>query len=638
MCGITGVLGGRDPLSLARRMNGCLAHRGPDDEGSCLLPAGEGEVAGALAQRRLAIIDVSAAGHQPMWSRNRRYAIVYNGEIYNYRELRRELEASGQEFVSGSDTEVLLYGLARHGHAFVGRLRGMFAFVFWDSVKARALLARDPFGIKPLYLAVGDGQVAFASELRALRTGGLVSTRIDGPAVSGYLAWGSVPEPLAMLAGVVVHEAGSVLEVRVAHGRAGHPTLVTRYNPFQPGTIEPGRMSGSVRDPEAAASLVREAVQDSVKHHLIADVPVAVFLSGGIDSSVVCALAAASSPQPLDSFTVVFDDPAFSEATFARAASDRFGTRHHEIVLTGEDFYRALDPAFAAMDQPSMDGLNTYVVSRAVRSAGIKVVLSGLGGDELFAGYPSFARAVRLSRWWPVVRVAGLPLRHFSGTGIAAGKLASIAASHTPALAAYRVSRMLFPPDFVRLLTGRAPSLPIASEPFAMSPLQQVTWHELTGYMRNTLLRDSDVFAMASGLELRVPFVDREVVATSLALHDSVKIRPGTSKPLLVDAMRDLLPREVWDRTKRGFALPFDAWMRGPLRAAVDAALTDRTRIERVGLEPAAARMVWEGFLAGKGAMTWSRPWALYTLVRWAEEVNAVSGLDDVPLVAAHSA
>lgn len=638
MCGITGVLGGGDPAALARRMNACLAHRGPDDEGVSALTDHRDAVSGAFAQRRLAIIDLSRGGHQPMWSADRRHAIVFNGEIYNYRQLRAELAAHGEQFQTGSDTEVLMLGLARYGPEFVGRLRGMFAFAHWDGQRSRALLGRDPFGIKPLYLLARDGRVAFASESRALRTGGMIGTTLSREAIGGYLSWGSIPEPRAVFDEVKVLEAGSVCEVAVEDGRAGEPTLLLRYNPFVPD----GRAvlpATPVRDIGSAATIVREALRDSVAHHLVSDVPVAVFLSGGIDSSVVCALASAASPTRLDSFTVVFEDPAFDEATFARSVAQRFDTNHHEIGLTAEDFYAALDDAFGAMDQPSIDGLNTYVVSRAVRSAGIKVVLSGLGGDELFAGYASFGRAMRLSRWWPVVRAVSAPLRRIGRDGIYAGKIALLGGESNASVAAYRGSRTLFPANLVSTLTSTFPELPVEAEPFPLSPLQRVTWHELTGYMRNTLLRDSDVFGMASGLELRVPFVDREVVRASLAVDDSLKLKAGVSKPLLVQAMHDLLPREVWDRPKRGFTLPFESWMRGRLQGEIQDALLNPARLERVGLHAAGVRAVWERFLARQQGMTWSRPWALYTLVRWAEQLQvSVSGESRADRRAARSA
>jgi asparagine synthase (glutamine-hydrolysing) len=627
VCGITGVFGGGNSLVHARRMNDCLAHRGPDDHGVAALRDASGVYVGAIAQRRLAIIDLSPAGHQPMVSANGRYSVVFNGEIYNYRELRRQLEHDGARFVTSSDTEVLLAGVALHGHEFVGRLRGMFAFVLWDRDRARALLARDPFGIKPLWMVEQAGVLAVASEIRALLVGGFVRPALSSDALAGYLAWGSPPEPQGMVDGVVAVPAGSVLEVSVSGGIPSSPREVAHFSPFDklPNAAMP---IAAVRDPAHGAEIILDALRDSVAHHLIADVPVALFLSGGIDSSVISALATEVSDRTLDSFTVVFNESEFSEATQARIAAHRFETRHHEIPLSGEDFFAALPSAFRAMDQPSMDGLNTFVVSKAVRDAGIKVVLSGLGGDELFAGYPSFARAQRLRRWWPVLRALRTPGRAaFSRAGIHGAKLAAMLRERSPARAAYVASRMLFPRDMIHALTGRDVVRHEEREPPELSLLQQVSWYELTGYMRNVLLRDSDIFAMAHALELRVPFVDRGVVAASLSVADSLKLQTGVTKALLVHALGDRLPREVWDRPKRGFALPFAEWMRGPLRDEVGSALTSPSRLERVGIRPDAAGAVWRAFLSERG-VTWSRPWALYTLVRWAEELGAGVGAE----------
>ena len=623
MCGISGILGNGGSDGDARRMQECLSHRGPDDHGVTTLRDAANVPVGTLAQCRLAIIDLSPGGHQPMFGGDGRFSLIFNGEIYNYRELRQALAREGARFETNSDTEVVLVGLIRHGPEFVKRLRGMYAFAFWDRDRAEALLGRDPFGMKPLWIAKQRGTLAFASEIRALLAGGYVRASLSPVAVGEYLMWGAAPEPHAMLRGAEAIPPGSVVRVSVRNGIASDPEEVARCSPFEP--LASARVQGAlIRDRKAGAALVLEALRDSVAHHLIADVPVALFLSGGIDSSVVAALASEVSDRALDSFTVVFDENEFDETTHARAAAQRFGTRHHEIPLSGDDFLAALGDAFRAMDQPSMDGLNTYVVSRAVRETGIKVVLSGLGGDELFAGYPSFARAKRLRRWWPLLRALRAPghaaLRR---AGIHGAKLAAMLKEQSPARAAYSGSRILFPADAVASLIGHSPPAPVTVAPSGLSELQQVSWWEVTGYMRDVLLRDSDVFAMANGLELRVPFVDRGVVAAALAVDDSLKLRSQIAKPLLVDALGDRLPREVWDRPKRGFALPIANWMRGPIHDEVGSALSDADRLERIGIRPPAARAVWRGFLAGARGMTWSRPWALYTLIRWAEEVGA---------------
>ena len=623
MCGIAGVFGAGSE-AVAARMSTCIAHRGPDDSGASALRGPTGD-SGCFVHRRLSILDLTDAAHQPMLSADGRYTLVFNGEIYNFRALRAELEREGVIFRGTGDTEVLLAGYTRHGARFLSRLRGMFAFGLWDRERGRGVLARDPFGIKPMYIAEHDGRVHFASEIRALLNSGAAPRIIEREAVSGFLQYGSMPEPWSAVHGVRPLAPGTLVEVTVDE-RGARLGASERFDSALHAPAE-----DRITDPARAARVVRDALSDSVAAHLVSDVPVAVFLSGGIDSSAVVALASQQSSTPLDSFTITFSEAAFDESEAARSVARRYRTNHHEIPLTGGDLLAALGPAFDAMDQPSMDGLNTYAVSRAVRAAGLKVVLSGLGGDELFAGYPSFSRARALRRARLAWRVAA-PLRR-AAAAIAAGaggmrgeKAALMLRGATPELGAYDASRGLFAGGFVRALGGR-PIDPIERPPRGWSGAAASSWYELTGYMRNTLLRDSDVFSMAHCLELRVPFVDKEVAAAAMSIDDSLLLAPG-AKPVLVRAVEDLIPREVWDRPKQGFALPFASWMRNELRDEVAAALERPAGAERVGLRASAVRDVWTGFLAGRPGITWSRAWALFTLIRWAElqDVYVASG------------
>lgn len=619
MCGIAGALGLAAAQRLTQRMTDAVAHRGRDANGLTTITNRSGVVSGALGHRRMAVVDLTPTGCQPMATADARFTIVFNGEIYNHRELRDELARGGAAFVGTSDTEVILAGWARHGPRFVERLRGMFAFALWDRESSTSWLARDPFGIKPLYVAAAGEGLLFASEIRAILASGMVERTISPASVDRYLAFGSMPEPHSAIAGIDSLPAGGVASVRVNGGRAAlRIEFIVDPYAVRPPTLE--------RDAAAAAGLVRDALRDSVAHHLIADVPVALFLSGGIDSSAVAAFAAEASATRLDGFTVVFREAAFDESGPARAVARRFGFRHHEIPLGAAELLAALPNAFDAMDQPSQDGLNTYVVSEAVHAAGTKVVLSGLGGDEMFAGYPAFARAARVGRTWRF-----LPERARSAAAAVAGalgprgrKAALFFESDDPARGAYLSSRTLFPSAWRReLLGGQTVTAPgIASPPPGLSLLQRVSWYELTGYMRDTLLRDSDVFSMIHHLELRVPFVDRRVLEASLAIDDSLKLGQA-SKPLLIAALGELLPREVWDRPKQGFALPFAPWMRGELRQEVAAVLVSAERLERVGIDSRAARTLWEGFLGQRSGYSWSRPWSIYTLVRWAETLGA---------------
>jgi asparagine synthase (glutamine-hydrolysing) len=625
MCGIAGAFTPGPVADSVVRMTNALHHRGPDDVGLAELLTDDGRVTGAFGHRRLAILDLSTAGHQPMFSRDGRYCLTYNGEIYNYRELRAELERVGIGFHSSGDTEVLLAAWAYYGRDALKKLRGMFALAIWDGLEKRGFLARDEFGIKPLYYAEQRGAVLFASEVRALLASEVVPRTLSEEALGSYLATGSVSEPLTIIEGVRAIPPGCVLEIR-CDGESPRLTGTHRFATLFDAGPDDGAATGD------AAVTLRGAMRDSVAHHLLSDVPLGLFLSGGLDSSSVVALASEVSDSTIDTFTVTFDEPQYSEAEPARDVARRYSTRHHEILLSAGDLLNALPDVFAAMDQPSLDGLNTYVVSRAVRAHGIKVVLSGLGGDELFAGYPSFRRASSLASLWRLpadIRKLGTAgASRFADARMQ--KVGDMLGEDTPAFGAYLASRTLFGRKQVRTLTGRpatwAGSVCSDAEErraTGLSLLQQVSLHEITGYMRNTLLRDSDVFSMAHGLELRVPFVDRRVAHAAFVAPDSRKLRRGVSKPLLVDAMGDLLPASLLHRPKQGFTIPFQSWMRNELAGEVEAELTS-PGTSMVGLEKVGVRGMWNDFQRGRPGINWSRPWALYTLLRWARQ-NGVS-------------
>jgi asparagine synthase (glutamine-hydrolysing) len=604
-------------------MTDSLRHRGPDDVGLAELRSRDGAVCGSFGHRRLAILDLSTAGHQPMMSRDARLSLTYNGEVYNFIELRAELERSGEWFRSTGDTEVLVAAWSAYGPKALEKLRGMFALALWDRDLGKGYLARDAFGIKPLYVAQTSGGVLFSSEIRSLLASGAIQRRLSADALASYLCTGSVAEPATIIEGVFAVPAGCYVEVT----RSGDGFSVSEpkrfASPLDPSDEEPLGLA-------AAGGQLRDALRDSVKHHLLSDVPVALFLSGGLDSSAVVAVASEVSDRRLESFTITFAEAAYSEAAPAREVAERFRTQHHEIPLSGHDLLNALPDVFAAMDQPSLDGLNTYVVSRAVKAYGIKVVLSGLGGDELFAGYPSFQRANYVAPLWKlpanVRRIGAAGAARL--TDLRAEKVGVMLNNATPALGAYVASRTLFGDRHVRALMGHA--YPSANgrdgadsvEESRYSLLQQVSFYELSGYMRNTLLRDSDVFSMAHGLELRVPLVDREVVRAAARSADTAKLKRGFPKPLLVEAMRDLLPPALLGRPKQGFTLPFEQWMRRELFHEVDAVLGVST-VNQLGLSNHAISDIWKDFQQRRSGMNWSRPWALYTLMRWAVQNGA---------------
>jgi asparagine synthase (glutamine-hydrolysing) len=628
MCGIFGIVG---PAVAANRIDlgtalAALRHRGPDDSGtfeSQVRTAPGCSVACRFAHTRLAILDLSPGGHQPMTSGDGRFTVVFNGEIYNFREVRRDLESQGYSFNTSSDTEVLLAAYRAHGDRCVETLRGMFAFAIWDNKLGRLFAARDRLGIKPFYYTThSDGTIAFASEVRALLRTGVVSGAVDPRGLVSYLRFGSVFEPLTMVSGVRVLEAAHTLTW------AGGAAATRQY-----WEIPWGQTSAVPLDE------LRDLVEQAVKLRLIADVPVGLFLSGGMDSTALAALASNHAPpQTVSTFTVCFEEQDYNEGHFAAEVAARFGCRHHEIHLSEEQVCEQLPAAAAALDQPSADGVNTYVVSRAVRDAGLVVALSGLGGDEVFAGYDHFRRIGILRRLAPVTRIAGAATRGFLNNTVDRlsvswlRKLLDSAARSVGPGSTYAAIRGMYTWREIGRLLGR-PEEEACLESWELQvnedcgirsldvdPINQLSALELCGYLRNTLLRDSDVMSMAHALEIRVPLLDHKVVEALAAVPGARKIAPRSNKPLLRDIVPDI-PRMATTRAKRGFVLPFDVWLRGPLKRWARDILHSTDR--RTGLQPKAVLGVWDDFLAGR--VSWSRVWTLIALLLWLDD-NGLSG------------
>src|SRR5262245_41258420 len=429
MCSISGIFSIEPVMCEAVvRMNKAQRHRGPDDRGI----ANPGQV--VLGNTRLAIIDTSAAGHQPMNDPETGNWITYNGEIYNFKDLRREL---GGEWTSNTDTEVVLRAYRRWGVDAFCRLRGMFALALWDNHQKRLILARDPLGIKPLYYYATNDQFIFASELRALLASGLVPRKLSAAGVDSYLANGSVEAPLTIVDGVKQLLPGHCLQVTAQ----GNIELrdVEFANP------KPAAVAGDRKD---AVARLRAELEESVRLHLVSDVPLGIFLSGGMDSSALVALMSRVSDQQPKTFSVVFDEAAYTEAPFSRAVAERFNTDHSEILLSEDRLLDILPTAITAIDQPTMDGINTFVVPSAVKREGVTVALSGLGGDELFAGYPSFRRALKFSAMSPAskrfLRVATGVGKFALNGSVQRQKFRQLMDSDGEPEDVYRISRQLF--------------------------------------------------------------------------------------------------------------------------------------------------------------------------------------------------
>ncbi len=634
MCGICGVVGVTEPeptQSVVQQMMGQMRHRGPDDQGIFV------DDSVALGMRRLSIIDLDG-GHQPVFNEDGTVAVVFNGEIYNFRELRHTLESRGHAFRTASDTEVIVHAYEEWGEDCVDHLEGMFAFALAETSKStrrgnpRVLLARDRLGIKPLYYALVDGNLFFASEVRSLLASGQIEPRLSQPALRSYLLFGSVVEPMTLVEGVYSLPPGHRIVISAA---SRHPKIQSEpYWDFAE-SAQPAADTKRL-DRSSAAAFLRSLLEETVESHLTADVPVGVFLSSGIDSTALVALAA-HQKATVHTVTVVFREHEFNEAELARRTAQRFGTRHQELALSGDDMLARLGEAVGAFDQPSMDGINSYFVSWAARQAGLKVALSGLGGDEMFGGYSTFRSTPEAQS------VVALARRVPGGLRSAMASAAEKISEHLNRKDAHRkmvalwcdpnflphpyfYTRLLFTPaQVLGMLRCNGVAAPepwqdwlarIARESERLDDFTAVSCLESRSYMANTLLRDTDAMSMAHSLEVRVPFLDHPLVEFVARLPGPAKCTNGVPKSLLVEAMGDLLPAEVVSQRKRTFTLPWEHWLRGPLRDEVASEFSAIAPSLVQCLDARAVRQVWASFL--RGQTSWSRVWSLFVLNKWA--------------------
>lgn len=620
MCGICGYLGNPEGID-TEAMMAALAHRGPDGHGEFRRPTKDGEL--WLGHTRLAILDLSPTGAQPMSTSDGVHTIVYNGEIYNHRRLREDLRSRGYEFRGTSDTEVLLYLLREYGIAGIDRLRGMFAFAFWDASTQELLLARDPFGIKPLYYVDHPRRLAFSSEMRPLLRGRIAEPIVSPDGLESYLAFGCVSQPHTILRDVRCLAPGSLLRRQAGY----HPRMGRHYTFPSPPTDSPHTY-------EEAVARTGGTLRRVVAEHMMADVPVGILLSGGIDSSGLVAMLAGQQ-QTVDTFSVIFagEDESMSERPFSGEVARTFQSRHHE-VLVHENIVDLAREAVTHLDRPSIDGPNTYVVCKAVRGAGITVVQSGLGADEVFLGYGNQGMFTQLRRLSPALGLwpfrVGLQFfgrLNWDASSYRLGKALAYLGTQGTCKDAYAAVRGLFPRPAVEALLGRVvgPASAFVTElPGAswLDKTSQLSALEVANYMSNMLLRDSDVMSMAHSLELRVPYLDRDLVEEVSALPVNLKQRDGRQKPLLVDSLQPPLPRMIVERRKQGFVLPFARWLRTDLYAEVAEVLSKPSCLEAAGLDRRAVAAVWRRYTTRRDDTSWTRPWSLYVLVRWLESLG----------------
>lgn len=617
MCGIAGILyfdkSHKSELSLVRRMTDAMSHRGPDADGFYV----QDQV--SLGHLRLSIIDLSDCSNQPFVDHTGRYQLIFNGEIYNFGEIKEQLP--DYPFRTTGDTEVIIAAYALWGAECLSLLKGMFAFAIWDTVKKELFLARDRMGVKPLYYYKDENCFLFASEIRGILATNIVPRKLNFNALRDFFYFQSIGDPHAIIDGVFQLEAGAYSYVR-----QGEQEIVKYWD------ITKSRVDFDFSDLKMVHSHTRGLLRSSIEQRLISDVPLGAFLSGGIDSSAVVGLMAEVSTARPNTFTVGFNEKEFDESSYADLIAKRFNSSHTRVLLEPSVFLEELTNALDAMDTPSGDGVNTYVVSKAIKRSGLTVALSGVGGDELFAGYPFFKQYLNLRKYKSLWKSTKL----VRGTG---AKLLSTRASNK----SQRVNQLLnapscaidsFYPEFRRIISPallskltcwkidqhsalqtKLSALRLSLEGFP--DLSQVSIAEYLGYTQNTLLKDTDQMSMAVSLEVREPFFDHDLVEFVLAIPDGIKY-PVYPKSLLVESLDGLLPREIVHRKKQGFLFPWSIWMKEQLRPFCQKHLEDLGKRDFINRKE--LLFYWGKFLAGDPTVRWMELWLFVILEYWLQK------------------
>lgn len=613
MCGIAGLLKYKQlPLTWKgiERMSSALSHRGPDANGVY-----ENDFV-ALGHTRLSIIDLNECSNQPMADSSGRYIIVFNGEIYNFQEVRAQLK--DYPFRTNGDTEVILAAYQTWGPDCIHRFTGMFAFGIWDNHKKELFLVRDRLGVKPLYFYECEFGFLFSSEIKSLLASGLIPHHINLEAVSEFLQFQSVGGPGTIISGIRSLEPGSHISVKQngSQLKKKYWTLSEKASPI-----------GFSNRFEVKATL-KELLLHAVQVRMISDVPIAAFLSGGIDSSAIVGLMASCSDQPINTFTVGFDEREFDESAYALQISKKFNTRHNEIRLTGRHFLENLISALDAMDTPTGDGINSFVVCKAIRNSGIKVAVSGVGGDELFAGYPIFKQYLKLMtfrRFWKSSKA----LRSVLAVGVS--RSGTKGDRYRQLLTTESADISSFYPGFRQIISQRmlenCTILPSTNETAMTSALKshrqvvdklpllsQMSVAEYYGYTQQTLLKDMDQMSMASSLEVREPFFDHELIQFVLNVPDQFKLT-SYPKQLLVESLGDLLPPQIAHRKKQGFLFPWNDWMKSELRSFCDRYITDACN--RDFINGPQLKKYWHKFLDNDPSVRWMEIWLFVVLEYW---------------------
>lgn len=618
MCGINGLFSYNKSFGaqgIIEKMNSKLSHRGPDAEGSYRHQAVH------LGHRRLSVIDLDEHANQPFFSNDKNLVLVFNGEIYNYLQIKEEIK--DYDFKTSSDTEVIIAAYQEWGMDCFKKFNGMFALAIYDVSKEELLLVRDRLGIKPLYYYSDKDHLVFSSELKALLASDLVPRKLDERSVVDYLRYQTVHAPNTIVEGVKMLMPGEHLSINEEgiHIGAYWKLAEDRANKFL------------ITDEKSAQAQVKKLFFESVERRMIADVPLGAFLSGGIDSSAIVGAMSHFSSKAIKTFSVVFEEEEYSEAKYARTVAEKFKTEHHEINLKPHVLLDELENALQAMDHPTSDGINTYVVSKATKNEGITVALSGLGGDELFAGYPIFRQMMELqNKKW----LLSYPkfLRKMFGSLATSNKMDVASQKKRQILMldyfdlhyAYPVSRQSFnnvqivkmmnlqglPKNRVSEIVEQ--QVAFGKDGFSIPYLGKLSISEISTYMQNILLRDCDSMSMAHALEVRVPFLDHKLVEFVLQIEDGFKLK-NSPKALLTESLGDLLPKEIIRRPKMGFVFPWEHWLRTELKEFAEENLKSLSSLaifkEQKIME------LWKDFLNNKPGINWSRMWSLVVLGYW---------------------
>lgn len=640
MCGITAAIGSIYPqiINSAEKINDAQFHRGPDSGGfwSSINDQGQGVV---LAHRRLAILDLSPKGSQPMIDGITGNVITYNGEIYNHRELRHELEKKGINFYSDCDTEVILAGYRVWGESVLDYLRGMFSFVIWNPHKNHAFCARDRLGIKPFYYSSVQKHdchtLLIASEVKALLASNLIDRKLDKESLENYLWNGFVISPNTIIKKIFSLPAGYKMVINLD------------------GEIKRCESYWSMSKPEinpTSIEALEQELKEAVKMRLMSDVPVGVFLSGGVDSSVVAALSVQADIGAIKTFNLSFEEVEYDESIYARQVANALGTEHINVELSQSQFSAQLGDALESLDQPTFDGLNTYYISRAVSEIGIKVVLSGAGGDELFGGYRSFREiplALKVNHY-----LSKLPrfLRQNLLTQVTQwnqgrresfpaqtrwGKLEDLLSTNGVANT-YQVFYSLFTQNFQCQLLDKKDCQNISygltdfyqekfKESLQNEPiLNAISDLELAIFLGERLLRDTDATSMANSLEIRLPLIDHHVVNLVKGQTKKNRFYPLGKKSFLRNLMANQMNTQLFERPKSGFVMPIEQWCRQGLKNEISEMFNDRSRLAKIGINADAVKALWEAFLAESPGLYWSRIWSIYILCWWCDRHDVV--------------